>query len=72
MAFVPGIPDRYVFISVGPGHLEHAEAALLKYLHPVGFYSDLAVGGAGPSFQQLFSIFLPHDHEIQGLGGPEI
>ena len=72
MAFVPGVPDGHVVISVCPGHLEHAEAALFKDLHPVGFDRYLTVAGFSPGTEQLFSIFLPHDHEIQGLAGPEI
>ena len=72
MTLVPGVPDGHVFISVGPGHLEHAEAALLEHLHPVAFDRYLAVAGLGPSLEQVFSVFLPHDHEIQGLAGPEI
>lgn len=72
MAFVPAIPDNNVFVTVVPGHLEHAEAALFKDFHPVAFDRYLAVAGFGPSTEQLFSIFLPHDHEIQGLAGPEV
>ena len=72
VALVPGVPDGHVVIAMAPGHLEHAKAALLEYLHPVAFDRDLAVAGLGPGLQQLFSVFLPHDHEIQGLAGPEI
>lgn len=72
MAFVPGVPDCHVLVTVGPGHLEHTETALFKDLHPVAFDLHLAVAGFGPGFEQLFSIFFPHDHEIQGLASPEI
>lgn len=72
MPFVPGIPYGYLFPITGPSHLEHTEAALLKYLHAIVFYRGLYIGCAGPIPQNGFGIFFPHDDDIQGLSSPEV
>jgi hypothetical protein len=72
VTFVPGIPDRDLFPIAGPGHLEHAEAALFKYLHAVIFYRYLYIGRAGPVSQNGFGILFPHDDDVKGLRGPEV
>ncbi len=72
VSFVPGIPDSDIVISVRPGHLEHTEAALFKYLHAIAFYGNLAVGFTCPGFKQLFRFRISYDNDVQGLCGPEI
>ena len=72
MALVPAVPDRDLFPITGPLHLEKAQAPLFKYLHAIGFYGDLRTGGFGPGTELLFGIFVPHDHKIKGLSGPEV
>jgi hypothetical protein len=70
--FVPAVPDGDLLPIPGPVHLEMAQGTLFKYLHAVGFYGDLDVGRSCPGTELLFSIFLSHDHDVQGLVSPEI
>ena len=72
MPFVPAVPDGYLLPISGPIHLEMAESALLEYLHAIGFYGDLGIGRSSPGAELLFCIFFSHDHDVQGLVGPEI
>jgi len=70
--FVPGVPDHDIGPIMSPGHGEKIEAAIFKQFHPVVFYSDLGVGGARPVPQVALRVAIPHDHYVQGLGGPKV
>ena len=72
MAFVPGIPDGDIFISMFPLHLEKTETALFEYAHAIGFYRYLGIGSPGPFFQHLFCVFFSYDYHVQGFTGPEV